>query len=269
MGRVRELLPEKRRKDAVLAVEYVMTASHEWWNEATPRQQAEFFARSEQWLENKYGKDRVVAAVVHRDEATPHLSAFVVPLTQDGRLSAKEFIGGRSKMRDDQSTYAESVKKLGLERGIEGSRATHQTVQHYYESINRGTRNQVSISPEALEPRVLRKGIFSKEVEDQATVARRLSHALNEGFAGTIAMASQSDQNAKRARELQKTMVAQQKRLQSVTEPFKGLSREQMTEILMMAQQFRQQNSDREKQRRLEQEQERRQGHKTDRGMSR
>ncbi|MXR83826.1 plasmid recombination enzyme, partial [Enterobacter hormaechei] len=85
-----------------------------------------------------YGKDRVVAAVIHRDEATPHLSAFVVPLTQDGRLSAKEFIGGRSKMRDDQSTYAEYVKKLGLERGIEGSRATHQTVQHYYESLNRG-----------------------------------------------------------------------------------------------------------------------------------
>ncbi|MBJ3490140.1 plasmid recombination protein, partial [Salmonella enterica subsp. enterica serovar Albany] len=165
MGKLRELLPEKRRKDAVLAVEYVMTASPEWWNEATPRQQAEFFARSEQWLENKYGKDRVVAAVVHRDEATPHLSAFVVPLTQDGRLSAKEFIGGRSKMRDDQSTYAESVKKLGLERGIEGSRATHQTVQHYYESINRGTRSQVSISPEALEPRVLRKGIFTKDVE--------------------------------------------------------------------------------------------------------
>lgn len=269
MGRVRELLPEKRRKDAVLAVEYVMTASPEWWKEATPRQQAEFFARSEQWLENKYGKDRVVAAVVHRDEATPHLSAFVVPLTQDGRLSAKEFIGGRSKMRDDQSTYAESVKKLDLERGIEGSRATHQTVQHYYESINRGTRNQVSISPEALEPRVLRKGIFTKEVEDQATVARRLSHALNEGLAGTIAMASQSDQNAKRARELQKTMDAQQKRLQSVTEPFKGLSREQMTEILMMAQQFRQQNSDRERQRQLERGQERRQGHKTDRGMSR
>lgn len=269
MGKLRELLPEKRRKDAVLAVEYVMTASPEWWNEATPRQQAEFFARSEQWLENKYGKDRVVAAVVHRDEATPHLSAFVVPLTQDGRLSAKEFIGGRSKMRDDQSTYAESVKKLGLERGIEGSRATHQTVQHYYESINRGTRSQVSISPEALEPRVLRKGIFTKDVEDQAAIAKRLSHAVNDGFAGTIAMASQSAQNAKRARELQKTMDAQQKRLQSVTEPFKGLSREQMTHILTMAQTFQQQNHDREKQRQLEREQERQQRQKTDRGISR
>ena len=256
MGKLRELLPEKRRKDAVLAVEYVMTASPEWWKEATPRQQAEFFARSEQWLEKKYGKDRVVA-VVHRDEATPHLSAFVVPLTQDGRLSAKEFIGGRSKMREDQSTYAESVKKLGLERGIEGSRATHQTVQHYYESINRGTRSQVSISPEALEPRVLRKGIFTKDVEDQAAIAKRLSHAVNDGFAGTIAMASQSAQNAKRARELQKTMDAQQKRLQSVTEPFKGLSREQMTEILMMAQRFKQQNQEKEKQQRVEREKQR------------
>lgn len=269
MGKLRELLPEKRRKDAVLAVEYVMTASPEWWNEATPRQQAEFFARSEQWLENKYGKDRVVAAVVHRDEATPHLSAFVVPLTQDGRLSAKEFIGRRSKMRDDQSTYAESVKKLGLERGIEGSRATHQTVQHYYESINRGTRSQVSISPEALEPRVLRKGIFTKDVEDQAAIAKRLSQAVNDGFAGTIAMASQSAQNAKRARDLQKTMDSQQKRLQSVTEPFKGLSREQMTHILTMAQTFQQQNHDREKQRQLEREQERQQRQKTDRGISR
>ncbi|ENU9680697.1 plasmid recombination enzyme, partial [Salmonella enterica] len=152
-------------------------------------------------------------------------------------------------------------KKLGLERGIEGSRATHQTVQHYYESLNRGARNQVSISPEALEPRVLRKGLFTKDVEDQATVARRLSLAVNDGFAGTIARASQSDQNAKRVRELQQTMINQQKRLQSVTEPFKGLSREQMIEILMMAQQFKQQNQERErereKQQRIEREKQR------------
>ena len=41
-------------------------------------------------------------------------------------------------------------------------------------------------------------------------------------------------------------MDAQQKRLQSVTEPFRGLSREQMTEILMMAQRFKQQNQEKE-----------------------
>ncbi|WP_250696868.1 plasmid recombination protein [Escherichia coli] len=146
-------------------------------------------------------------------------------------------------MRDDQSTYAESVKKLGLERGIEGSRATHQTVQHYYESINRGTRSQVSISPEALEPRVLRKGIFTKDVEDQAAIAKRLSQAVNDGFAGTIAMASQSAQNAKRARDLQKTMDSQQnayRALQSLLKDFPG---SRWTHILTMAQTFQQQKS--------------------------
>ncbi|MCU9737396.1 plasmid recombination protein, partial [Escherichia coli] len=82
----------------------------EWWKAATPRQQAEFFASSYQWLEKKYVKDRVVAAVLHRDEATPNLSGFVVPLMQDGRLFAEEFNGGRLKMREEQSTYAASKK---------------------------------------------------------------------------------------------------------------------------------------------------------------
>jgi len=34
MCKLRERLPEKRRKDAILAVEYVMTASPEWWKAA-------------------------------------------------------------------------------------------------------------------------------------------------------------------------------------------------------------------------------------------
>lgn len=101
MGQLRERLPEKRRKDAVLAVEYVMTASPEWWNTASSDQQQAFFTRSVEWLADKYGADNIVTATVHRDELTPHLSAFVVPRTADGRLSAKEFIGNRQKMRDD------------------------------------------------------------------------------------------------------------------------------------------------------------------------
>lgn len=135
MGKLRDLLPEKRRKDAVLAVEYVLTASPEWWKSATADQQADFFRRSRAFLEAKYGPDRIVVATIHRDEASPHLSAFVVPLTKDRRLSAKDFIGGRDKMRADQTKFAESVRDLGLDRGIEGSRATHQRVKSYYAAI--------------------------------------------------------------------------------------------------------------------------------------
>lgn len=135
LTRMRELWPDKRRKDAVLAVEYLFTASPEWWV-TTPQEQHEaFFRRSLEWLKEKYGSDRVVTATVHRDETSPHLSAFVVPLTADGRLSAKEFVGNRRQLADDQTSFANKVADLGLSRGIEGSQATHETIASYYGKI--------------------------------------------------------------------------------------------------------------------------------------
>lgn len=248
MGKLRELLPEKRRKDAVLAVEYVMTASPEWWTTASHAQQADFFDQAHKWLADKYGADRIVTATIHRDETSPHLSAFVVPLTADGRLSAKDFIGNRSKMTADQTSFAKAVQHLGLERGIERSRATHTSIKQHYAAIERGIKNHVEISPQALEPRAYkREGIAEKlrlttRVESNEAIAARLTDAVNDGFAGTIANAAESAQNARRAREMQKTMVEQQKRLKALQEPFKGLSREQFKELLIAAAGMRREN---------------------------
>ncbi|EOT6071730.1 MobV family relaxase [Escherichia coli] len=232
MGRLRELLPEKRRKDAVLAVEYVMTASPEWWAKATPQQQAAFFDQAHKWLADKYGADRIITASIHRDEATPHLSAFVVPLTQDGRLSAKEFIGGRDKMRADQTSFAEAVRDLGLERGIEGSRATHQRVRSYYGAIERQPAH-VTISPQALEPRVLEKaGILDKLrgrgdlVEDAEMVADRLTKAVREGYGPTVAAAAGARQEREKARQAQETARSLRDRLKPVLDALGPLNRD-------------------------------------------
>ena len=243
MGKLRALLPEKRRKDAVLAVEYVMTASPEWFAQATPEQEKAFFQRSLQWLADKYGADRIVTASIHRDEATPHLSAFVVPLTQDKRLSAKEFIGSRDKMRADQSTYAACVADLGLERGIEGSKATHQTIQQHYAAVQSGVAPKATISPKSVEPRVLRKGLFSSDVETPDAVAERLTKAVNEGFAGTIATASTALQERRRAKEMQDTASDLRKRLDTLQRAFKGLTKDQMTQVLRMAMTFQLENA--------------------------
>jgi hypothetical protein len=243
MGKLRALLPEKRRKDAVLAVEYVMTASPEWFAQATPEQEKAFFQRSLQWLADKYGADRIVTASIHRDEATPHLSAFVVPLTQDKRLSAKEFIGSRDKMRADQTTYAACVVDLGLERGIEGSKATHQTIQQHYAAVERGVQPLVAITPKAVEPRVLRKGLFSSDVETPEAVAERLTKRINERYAGTIARASTALQERRRAKEMQDTANSLRKRLEALQEPFKGLSKAQMAEVLQVASKLQQENA--------------------------
>ena len=205
MGRLRDLLPEKRRKDAVLAVEYVMTASPEWWKSASQEQQAAFFDRAHKWLADKYGADRIVTASIHRDETSPHMTAFVVPLTEDGRLSAKEFIGNKAQMSRDQTTFAAAVADLGLVRGIEGSKARHTRIQAFYEALERPPVGHVTISPEALQPRAYKpEGIverlgISKRVETQEAVADRLTKAVRQGYDPAVGEKLLTEQRQKQA----------------------------------------------------------------------
>lgn len=232
MGRLRKLLPEKRRKDAVLAVEYVMTASPDWWKSASQEQQAAFFDQAQGWLAAKYGADRIITASIHRDETTPHLSAFVVPLTQDGRLSAKEFIGGRDKMRADQTSFAEAVRDLGLERGIEGSKARHTRIQAFYEALERPQVGHVTISPEAVQPRAYKpKGLMErlgvlKRVETPDAVADRLTKAVRQGYDPALQAAAGAREMAQKAKQAQETARDLRDRLKPVLDALGPLNRD-------------------------------------------
>lgn len=133
---ISDRLPEKRRSDAVLCIEHMITASPEWdgWND---ERQHQYFEQAKEWLEKRYGKDNVVATSIHRDETTPHLVAYVVPLDPDtGRLNAKKFLGGRQKLAEMQTDFAKEVERFGLHRGIEGSKAKHTRIKEYYTKIN-------------------------------------------------------------------------------------------------------------------------------------
>lgn len=226
MGRLRELLPEKRRKDAVLAVEYVMTASPEWWTKATSEQQADFFDQAHKWLADKYGADRIITASVHRDETSPHLSAFVVPLTQDGRLSAKEFIGNKAQMTRDQTTFAASVADLGLQRGIEGSKARHTRIQAFYEALERPPVGHATIEASAVQPKVLREGIFSKDVETLDAVAERLTQAVRKGYDPALIAAAGAREMAQKAKQAQETARDLRDRLKPVLEALGPLNKD-------------------------------------------
>ena len=70
-----------------------------------------------------------VKAVAHRDEQTPHVVAYGVPLDKSKRLNCKSHLGGREKLSALQDEYAERMKPLGLQRGIRGSQAEHQRVK--------------------------------------------------------------------------------------------------------------------------------------------
>nr|QJS05380.1 mobilization protein A [Psychrobacter sp.] len=132
---IKDRLPEKRRADAVLCIEYLITASPEWegWGKS---QEAEFFKRSAQWLMDKHGEGNIAGMSIHRDISTPQLVAYVVPIDQKGKLNCKGFLGGRVKLNQMQTDFANTVADLGLTRGKEGSKAKHTSIKEYYHDIN-------------------------------------------------------------------------------------------------------------------------------------
>lgn len=189
MGALRAGLPDKVRKNAVLAVEYFMGASPEWWQQATPAQQDEFFKRSISWLENKFGAENVLVASVHRDETSPHLSAFVIPM-HEGKLSAKQAIGTRGKMSADQSSYARSLADLGLKRGIEGSKAEHKTIQQFYTELKVQPKPKpLKIAAEDVTPAEIPTGKFwpKTQPEPPEAVANRVNLKIEQSHIAKMA----------------------------------------------------------------------------------
>ena len=61
-------------------------------------------------LESEYGRENILGAAIHLDESKPHLHIDVVPLTEDGRLSAKEIVGGKGKMHQNQSKWLKQMQ---------------------------------------------------------------------------------------------------------------------------------------------------------------
>jgi len=132
----------KPRSDSVLAMEILLSASPEYFRPKNPALAGEWdhdrmvkWAKASWlWLKKSYG-DNLVDCRLHLDEATPHIQAVLVPLTADGRLSAKTLFG-RNQLRELQSSYAKSVSSLGIVRGIEKSKSKHCKIKQFYTSVN-------------------------------------------------------------------------------------------------------------------------------------
>lgn len=125
------------RKNAVLAMEAILTASPEFFAQATPADKQKWLSESINWLKTTYGKN-LVSAVLHVDESTPHIHAVILPLDGRGRLNARALFD-RQHLRDVQQSYPGALKALGLQRGIERSRATHTDLKTYYGAITQPT----------------------------------------------------------------------------------------------------------------------------------
>lgn len=118
------------RKDSVRVVEALVTASPEFFKDKTNRESRAYFAYALKFLEGRQCPDTFLSAVVHMDEKTPHLHLCFVPLTADGRLSAKEIIGNRKNLVKWQDEFWQHMVEQypELERGESASQTGREHI---------------------------------------------------------------------------------------------------------------------------------------------
>lgn len=127
MQKFDELLPKKRRKNAVVGLNFIVTTSEEF---STKAEELAFYDKSIKYISKNFG--RVVGWAIHRDETSTHLQCVTIPLV-DGKLNARQLIGGdRNRMKRIQTDFYETVgKEFGLKRGVDvaETKAVHKTVE--------------------------------------------------------------------------------------------------------------------------------------------
>ena len=104
-------------------VEALGTASPEFFKGKKKGEIKAYFQEALDFIREHQDSKTIISAVVHMDEKTPHMHLSFVPLTADGRLSAKEIVGNKKKLTQWQDRFWEHmVKKYpDLERGESAS----------------------------------------------------------------------------------------------------------------------------------------------------
>lgn len=162
----------RARKDSVRVVETLITASPEFFQGKKPREVKEYFEYALVFIQSKQSPETIISAVVHVDEKTPHMHLCFVPLTADGRLSAKDIIGNKKKLTQWQDDFwKHMVKKYpDFERGESANETgrTHIPPRLFKEAV-RLNRQKDKIARLLSEITPLNAKKKSAEIEDILT----------------------------------------------------------------------------------------------------
>lgn len=212
---VMALLPANKKSNSVLAMEVIMSASPSYFRPDEPARagrydQARVDAYVEAtmgWAKKEFGK-RLVSAVLHLDETTPHIHLAVVPLGEKGQLNAKGTFNRAALIRF-QDEISRSVAHLGIKRGTPKSQATHERIQDHYRAVNEAGQ---SLEIGAADRARLVRGETPQVVKDLQAKAGDQQKSRQEAEEARLLAASQSA-----AADLAKqTLRATQDRLRAI-----------------------------------------------------
>ena len=116
--RIKQLnLKRKLRTDAVGLEDIIIGASADFMLQLGTEKREQYFRDSLHFFQNRYGKENVVYCHCHLDESNPHIHIGIIPVTTDGRLSARDVFNPKSLKQLQTDFHRDVAQHYGLERG--------------------------------------------------------------------------------------------------------------------------------------------------------
>ena len=138
----------RTRSDSVRVVEALVTATPEFFKGKKKNEIKAYFQEALDFIREHQDPKTIISAVVHMDEKTPHMHLSFVPLTEDGRLSAKEIVGNKKKLTQWQDRFWEHMvrKYPDLERGESASETGHDHIPpRVFKEMTRLTKQKTKL----------------------------------------------------------------------------------------------------------------------------
>ena len=221
------------RKDAVVMAQVLVTSDNAFFRGLSEAEQKRFFQDSYDFLANRYGAENVISATVHLDEQTPHMHFNFVPVTADGRLSAKAVLT-RQALIEQQDMFISSVgSKYGLQRGVRSDeKREHLETADYKLKTALEKTKQAETQLEELKGKILNQKEINA-INGKKTLTGALKGVSYEEYLSLKKTAENTLKTKKRAKELKienETLKDTVKELQSELEEAKTLriGREQL-----------------------------------------
>ena len=154
---VKKAMPDKIRKNAVIAMEFILTASPEYfrpnekdaYGEWDSKRLLDFRRYAEAFMKKRFDEN-LVSMDLHLDEATPHYHCVVIPKRPDGKLDANSLFNPTT-LTTLQDIWGKWMANIGLKRGEKNSNAKHTKVKQVYEILNRTTPQRLEMLLEMLD----------------------------------------------------------------------------------------------------------------------
>lgn len=162
----------KLRNDVVGCGSFVISASAEFFEGKSNVEIKQYFEDASEFVKGKYGAENVLYASVHLDENTPHMHMGIVPITENGKLSAKEVFSKQNGFDMLQTEFNAFLNARGydLEKGQKTENTKHLSEIEY------------KVDQEELKLKIIESDIveFEATIMEQETVLETLTKQVED-----------------------------------------------------------------------------------------